>query len=90
MEMARILGITDAITTCDCCGKSNLKRTVGIELESGEQVHYGVDCASKTMKQRYMGKAVKVSAAAILDAAKWASYYKRTGQNAQVMELVAV
>ena len=78
--MARILGITDAITTCDCCGKSNLKRTVGIELSNGEQVHYGVDCASKTMRQSYMGKTLKVSASTILDAAKWASYYLRTGQ----------
>ena len=25
--MAKILGITDERTTCECCGKANLKRT---------------------------------------------------------------
>jgi hypothetical protein len=89
--MATILGITDSITTCDCCGKSNLKRTVGIELNSGEQVHYGVDCASKTLRQSYMGKTSKVSANTILQAGKWASYYMRTNQpNNQILTLIEI
>lgn len=53
--MARALGTTESITTCDCCGKSNLKLTVAVELDDGELVHYGTTCAKrntgKTQKQ---------------------------------------
>lgn len=45
--MARALGTDDSITTCDCCGKSNLKFTVTIELDDGEHVHYGQVCARR-------------------------------------------
>lgn len=53
--MARALGTDDSITTCDCCGKANLKHTVTIELDDGEIVHYGSVCAT-----RNTGKASKV------------------------------
>lgn len=53
--MTRALGTDDSITTCDCCGKSNLKHTVIIELDDGEIVHYGSVCAT-----RNTGKASKV------------------------------
>jgi len=53
--MAKALGTDDSITTCDCCGKSNLKHTVIIELDDGEIVHYGSVCAT-----RNTGKASKV------------------------------
>ena len=45
--MSRALGTTDAVTSCDCCGKSGLKLTVAIELDTGEVVHYGTTCASR-------------------------------------------
>lgn len=45
--MARILGINDEQTVCDCCGKKNLKRTVIIDKGEGEIVRYGTTCASK-------------------------------------------
>jgi len=45
--MARALGTDDSITTCDCCGKSNLKFTVTVELDDGEIVHYGQVCARR-------------------------------------------
>lgn len=45
--MARTLGTDDGVTTCDCCGKSNLKFTVVIELNDGEIVHYGQVCAGR-------------------------------------------
>lgn len=63
--MARALGTDDAVTTCDCCGKANLKFTVVIELDDGEIVHYGCVCAS-----RNTGKAPKVINAEIRDEAK--------------------
>ena len=53
--MTRALGITDAVNTCDCCGKTNLKCTVEIELDDGDIVHYGRTCAA-----RNTGKPTKV------------------------------
>lgn len=46
--MAKILGITDERTTCECCGKANLKRTVAIEFTS-EIKFYGTTCAAKAL-----------------------------------------
>ena len=43
----RALHITDDVTTCDCCGKSNLKHTVAMLTDAGEVVHYGTVCASR-------------------------------------------
>ncbi len=45
--MARALGTDDSVNTCDCCGKTNLKFTVTIELDSGDVVHYGQICAGR-------------------------------------------
>lgn len=47
---AKILGTNDDQTVCDCCGKTNLKKTVIIDLD-GKIVAYGVDCAAKLLKQ---------------------------------------
>lgn len=40
-----IMGITDAVTVCDSCGKANLKRTVIID-DDGQILHYGTTCAA--------------------------------------------
>ncbi len=45
--MAKTLGIDDAVNTCDCCGKTNLKSTVIMQLDDGEIVHYGSVCAGR-------------------------------------------
>ncbi len=45
--MTRALGTDDSVTTCDCCGKANLKFTVAVELDDGEVVHYGQVCARR-------------------------------------------
>jgi hypothetical protein len=56
-----VLGISDK-TECDVCGKTNLKMTIVIESqESGEILHYGSDCASRTLRQDYRGKRYPVS-----------------------------
>ena len=45
------LGTTDEVTTCDCCGKTNLKNTVAIrDLDEGEVLHFGVTCAARALK----------------------------------------
>lgn len=57
----KILGITDEITNCDCCGRSNLKCTVALESETGDIVHYGRDCAGKAIYGRKSAKNTKVT-----------------------------
>lgn len=48
--MFKILGINDDVTTCECCGRPNLKCTVVMENSNGDVVHYGRDCAAKVIK----------------------------------------
>lgn len=47
----KLLGITDENTTCDCCGKSNLKCTVALDHD-GDVVFYGRDCAGRALYSR--------------------------------------
>ena len=44
--MFKILGTDHAVNTCDCCGKTNLKATVIVEVD-GEVLHYGSVCATR-------------------------------------------
>lgn len=48
----RVQGITDETTTCECCGRVDLKRTVRlVELDADgndlDAVYYGTGCAAK-------------------------------------------
>lgn len=43
--MFRIIGIDDSVNACDCCGKSNLKSTVVVDID-GTLYNYGSVCAS--------------------------------------------
>ena len=54
--MFKILGTDDAVNTCDCCGKTNLKATVIVEVD-GEVLHYGSVCATRHTK--LTGKEIK-------------------------------
>lgn len=51
----KALFLDDSITTCDCCGRSNLKATVVMQLDCGGIAHFGQVCAArnsgKTSKQ---------------------------------------
>jgi len=69
--MATAHGTDDSVTTCDCCGKSNLKSTVIIELDNGEIVHYGSVCARRnTGKDRAtITREINAHAAAVKAAA---------------------
>lgn len=42
-------GITDEITTCDCCGKTSLKDTVALENEAGDVLYFGSHCAARVL-----------------------------------------
>ena len=48
------LGTSDDVTTCECCGKPDLKSTVALSVDGGDPVYYGSDCAA-----RALGRGVK-------------------------------
>jgi len=76
-----VLGSTD-YPVCDCCGKTNLTRAVGLESEHGEILNVGVICASKLLRQRYI--------MSIGNAAKRSDEWKqRNGYGAASFKLVA-
>jgi hypothetical protein len=62
----RILGISDDVTTCECCGKSNLKCTVVLTNGEGE-VHYGRDCAARATAPRIGGRVYGQKSAAKIE-----------------------
>ena len=41
------LHITDEITTCECCGKQDLKATVAMLNQDGGLFHFGRTCAAR-------------------------------------------
>lgn len=71
--MIKILGRNDDVTTCECCGKKNLKYTVVLGTEEGEK-HFGRDCAAKAVygsnKSRNV-KCIEMIANAKAFARKW-------------------
>ena len=76
-----VCGISDK-TECDVCGKTNLKMTIVIESqETGEILHYGSDCAARTLRQDYMGKRYPVSREAAISMGREA---KRGGTRARL------
>ena len=44
--MKKIIGYTDSINECDCCGRVDLKGTYCVELD-GEELYFGSICAFK-------------------------------------------
>ena len=65
----KVVGTSD-YPVCDCCGKTNLSRAIGIENEFGETFNVGVICASKILRQKYQGKMYKVSVDAVISMGK--------------------
>lgn len=47
-QLIELIRITDSVKSCDCCGKSNLKKTAELNID-GEIVHYGVNCAARAL-----------------------------------------
>ena len=39
--------LDDSVTTCDCCGRKNLKATVLMHSDLGAVVHFGQVCAAR-------------------------------------------
>lgn len=49
MSNATFLGNTDEVTSCDCCGRADLKSTVALSVDGSEPVYYGVVCAARAL-----------------------------------------
>jgi hypothetical protein len=47
MTTYKTLAIVNDVSICDCCGKSNLLRTVAMERDDGEILHFGTVCATR-------------------------------------------
>lgn len=43
----KIKGLTDAATTCEVCGRMELKRTVFLVTEEGDELYAGTTCAAR-------------------------------------------
>ena len=71
---AKLLGITDDSSVCECCGKTNLKRVAVLELADGSIVRFGRDCAAKKL-----GKSFGVNIDSLVEIknyiAKWETKY---------------
>ena len=92
------LYITDEITTCECCGRSELKATVAMQLSDGGILFYGRTCAArnsgKTSKQirqevfaekaRQQTRQIKMASNAKAYAAWQADNYADTALQAQL------
>jgi len=42
----KIIGFTDKVNECDCCGRTDLKGTYCISID-GSEFYYGSSCAAK-------------------------------------------
>jgi len=51
LKKIQVLGVTTDFNMCECCGKTDLSKTVSIlDLESGITLHFGIVCAAKADK----------------------------------------
>lgn len=49
MKRFVVLGISDEVTTCDCCGKTGLKRTVAMTNDGDTVLFLGCTCAANKL-----------------------------------------
>jgi len=58
---------TDSVTTCECCGKSELKGTYLVANELGSENYYGSTCVKRNLKisqsdlTMYVNESIKVA-----------------------------
>lgn len=46
----KFLGMSDDVTTCGCCGRVNLKRTVALSFDDADATYYGTTCAAHALR----------------------------------------
>ena len=47
--MLKVVGTSDEVTSCECCGKQNLKKTVALMDDEGNVRYYGCNCAAQAI-----------------------------------------
>ena len=69
----KALYLGDSVTTCDCCGRTELKATVAMQLDCGGILHYGRTCAARNSgkTQKQIKQEVFQEAAAAIGRASW-------------------
>lgn len=67
------LYIDDSVTTCDCCGRTNLQATVAMQLDCGGILHYGRTCAARNSgkSQKQIRQEIHMEEAAKRSRADW-------------------
>lgn len=76
MSRFSLIRITDSITTCDCCGKDDLKCTMELQNAEGWSVFYGRDCGARALgwkvsadrAEKLVAGTARVDAVALSDA----------------------
>ena len=64
MNRFTVNGVTDERDTCDCCGRTNLKRVVCLtDHTTDEDVFFGTTCAARAMKITVKEAKARVNAA---------------------------
>jgi hypothetical protein len=80
MNNLKFIGVTDERDSCDCCGKTGLKKVVVFENSNGEFEFRGSSCALK--QNKFLGKNVIKKASRDLDTfnkkalAPWSEAFK--------------
>lgn len=49
----KIVGIVDEVTTCQLCGREDLKKTVAVMDDGGYVSYYGCECVHKVLGRRF-------------------------------------
>lgn len=64
-EEYRVVGVSDDVTTCECCGRFGLKRTVALMDRDGAVRHFGSQCAARALGRRARNAAAMVEKEAL-------------------------
>lgn len=77
MSEIKVLGTTNDVTACECCGRAGLKGTVALSFSGAAPTYYGVVCAARATgrTERAVRRAVKAADEALRIAAANAAAY---------------
>lgn len=86
----RVLGTTDDVTTCDICGRPELKGTVALDAD-GDTLYAGTSCAARIAGRpaRDIRSAARVADEARIDAERAARAAEAAAEQAEFLAWVA-
>ncbi len=87
MATAKLIGVNSDTSVCECCGKSNLKSVAVIELENGQIVRYGRDCAAMKLGKS-MGKSIDSELFMIADRAKISAFIAKWSDKYEPAQII--